>query len=143
MDSDVVVVTDAGEGRLAQRISVGPHAWLADEPVDDGGDDLGPTPHQLLLAALGACTAITLRLYAARKGWPLDRVEVRLSRHKDEAVEVFERELVLDGPLDDDQRARLKAIAERCPVHRTLRGKIRIETRISRSETRTHTDGHG
>ncbi|MGE5504412.1 MAG: OsmC family protein [Actinomycetota bacterium] len=130
METDVVVVADAGQGRLAQRITAGSHAWLADEPAEAGGDDLGPTPHQLLLAGLGACTAMTLRMYAGRKGWPLARVEVRLSRRKDGDGEVFERELILEGPLDDDQRARLKAIAERCPVHRTLTGKITIETRV-------------
>jgi putative redox protein len=123
-----VAITGAGAG-LAQSISVGSHAVRADEPVDIGGGDSGPTPHELLLSALGACTAITLRLYAARKGWPLTDVTVRVTGRHEDSRFVIDHELTLVGDLDAEQRARLMAIASRCPVHRTLTGTIAIETR--------------
>jgi putative redox protein len=114
---------------------------IADEPVGVG-DDLGPTPYDLLLAALGACTAMTLRLYAERKGWSLERVSIQLTHDRVHAahsrdcekapcrIERIERIVSLAGPLSDDQRQRLLAIAERCPVHRTLTGETRIVTRL-------------
>lgn len=122
-----VTVLGAGEG-LAQTITVGPHTFRADEPVDKGGADSGPEPHELLLSSLGACTAITLRLYATRKGWPLTDVEVRLTGRQDAERFVIERRLRFHGPLDAAQRTRLVEIAEKCPVHRTLTGTIAIET---------------
>jgi putative redox protein len=139
----VVVVTDAPRGRLAQEIQAGRHVFIADEPAGVG-DDLGPTPYDLLLASLGACTAMTLRLYAERKGWPLEHVSVQLAHdriHADDSrncdktpcsIERIERVVKLTGPLDDEQRQRLLAIAERCPVHRTLVGDKRIVTRLDR-----------
>jgi len=137
-----VVVSGAATG-FAQDVSVGRHRLLADEPVSSGGTDTGPTPYDLLLAALGACTSMTVSLYARRKRWPLEHVRVRL-RHerihaedcadcetKEGRIDRIELELVLAGDLSDEQRARLLAIAEKCPVHRTLTSEIRIDSRLA------------
>jgi len=118
------------------EIEAGSHAWLADEPAEASGDDLGPNPYDLLLAALGSCTTMTLHAYARRKGWPLESAVVRL-RHERHATpaddgratirwEEIRREIELIGPLDDEQRARLLEIAGRCPVHRTIQGDLRL-----------------
>jgi len=140
LEAVVVGVPNAGEGRLAQRVRIGRHVLRADEPVRLGGQDTGPTPYELLLAALGACTAMTLRLYADREGWPLEDVRVDLRHRKIHAsdcascetqvgmLDRIERRLDLVGPLDEAQRARLREIADRCPVHRTLTSEIVIES---------------
>lgn len=126
-----VIVASSGEGKLTQVVMAGRHVLRADEPVEAGGDDLGPTPHEYLLAALGSCTAITLRMVAARKGWPLAHVEVHLRRGKlpaeqGGAATLILRDIVLEGQLDEDQRRKLLEIAEKCPVHKTLTGDITI-----------------
>lgn len=126
-----VIVASSGEGKLTQVVMAGHHVLRADEPVDAGGDDLGPTPHEYLLAALGSCTAITLRMVAARKGWPLDHVEVRLRRgtlpaQHGPAGTLILRDIVLEGRLDEEQRRKLLEVAEKCPVHKTLTGEISI-----------------
>jgi len=126
-----VVVSGAGAGAYAQRLSDGRHELRADEPASLGGGDTGPTPHELLLMALGACTAITLRMYAARKGWPLDDVSVDLTHERvatNTPPERIGRRIALVGALDAEQRARLMEIADKCPVHRTLTGNVKIET---------------
>lgn len=127
---------------LRQEIVAGPHTFFADEPADAGGDDSGPDPYELLLGALGACTSMTLHMYARRKGWPLEAVEVRLSHRHDymhdceECAErpvkigVIERLITLRGDLDDTQRARLLDIAKKCPVHQTLTGTNRVNDRL-------------
>lgn len=137
---DRVTVEEAGPGKLGQRIRAGRHRLVADEPEKLGGADGGPTPYDLLLAGLGACTSMTLRLYADRKGWPLEKVTVDLRHEKIHAedcktcetqvgmLDRIERRLHLDGPLDDEQRRRLLEIADRCPVHRTLESEIVIRT---------------
>lgn len=143
----VVRVAESGTGRLTQQISAGSHRLSADEP-HPVGDDTGPNPYDLLLAALGACTSMTVRMYAERKQFPLERVVVE-SRHcrihaNDCAecetttgmVDRIERDITLIGPLDAEQRAALLAIADRCPVHRTLRSEVVIHT----VETRTDED---
>jgi len=135
-----VVVAERGTGKFAQVVRVADrHALLADEPLGIG-DDTGPAPYDLLLAALGTCTSMTVRMYADRKGWPLEDVAVRLSHSKVHAddcaacetdsgkVDVIERELVIEGPLDDEQRTRLLEIADRCPVHRSLHDETHIST---------------
>ena len=139
-----VVVSETRRGRFEQEISIGRHRLLADEPVSVGGLDSGPAPYDLLLAGLGACTSMTLRLYAERKSLPLDRVTVRLSHSKVHAADCescetkegmldrIERVVTLEGELDDDQRARLLEIADKCPVHRTLTSEIEIRTREQR-----------
>ena len=137
----IVRVSEADPAGFLQDIAAGPkHHLLADEPAAHGGADAGPGPYQLLSAGLGACTSMTVRMYARRKGWPLEHVSVDISHDKVHAedctdcpgktakIDVFQRLIRLDGPLDADQRARLLAIADRCPVHRTLEGAIRIET---------------
>lgn len=136
-----VVVVEGREG-LRQHVQAGGHGLIADEPKRLGGTEKGPTPYDLLLAALGACTSMTLRMYAERKGWPLESTQVTLEhdRHHSEdcaecpdgsrRVERIRRAIHLDGALDDEQRARLLEIADRCPVHRTLHGELRVETTL-------------
>jgi uncharacterized OsmC-like protein len=138
-----VVVTDNGEGPLGQALLDGRHALAADEPVAVGGKDGGPNPYELLLMSLGACTSMTLRLYANRKKWPLEHVVVRLNHARVHAedcanceartamIDRIERSITLFGGLDETQRARLLEIAEMCPVHRTLTGKIEIRTTLA------------
>lgn len=121
-DPDTVTVAETGVGRFQVEVMAGGAAFLADEPVEAGGLGSGPNPYDLLASALGACTAMTLRLYAARKDWPLNRVTVRVLHTRDGlgARDRFAREITLEGPLDAAQQRRLLEIAERCPVHRTL-----------------------
>jgi putative redox protein len=130
-----VVVTN-GEGRLAQTVRVSAHALTADEPKPLG-DDTGPAPHDFLLAALGTCTAMTLKLYTARKGWDVGALTIRLNIRW-EKIEgaadkraVIERVVESDRALTAEQQTRLHEIAEKCPVHKTLMGEKRIETRLS------------
>ena len=135
-----VVVTASGDGTYTQQVATATHTLLVDEPVAVGGADAGPNPYELLLASLGSCTAITLRMYADRKGIPLTRATVRLRHDRIHARDCercetehgmlsrITREIQLDGDLDDEQRARLMVIADKCPVHRTLSSEIVIET---------------
>jgi len=136
----MVVVRETRVGRLQQEIKVGRHRLLADEPVTAGGLDSGPGPYDLVLAGLGACTSMTLRLYAERKALPLDRVTVRLAHSRIHAADCencetkegmldrIDRVITLSGNLDEDQRKRLLEIADKCPVHRTLTSEIDIRT---------------
>ncbi len=128
------VTVRIGEDRYTSRVEARDHRLLADEPVEDGGADQGPTPYELLAAALGSCTAITLRMYADRKGWPVRGIDVRVRHekvHRDDCencddpkskIDRFERSLSFSGPLDQEQVRRLAQIASHCPVHRTLAG---------------------
>ena len=122
--------------KLRQAVSVGPHRLVAGEPAEAGGDDGGPTPHELLLAALGSCTSATLQVYARRKQWPLERVVVRLRAAQEGDAFVIERAITVEGDLSDEQRTKLLAIAEKCPVHRTLSGPIRIATTLAQATDR-------
>ena len=136
------VVVRGHAGGLTQQIDAGIHRIVSDEPAAAGGAEKGPTPYDLLLAALGACTSMTLALYAGRKQWPLEGVTVRLRHSRVHAEDcatcesaaparltLIEREIELGGALDKDQRKRLLEIAERCPVHQTLTTQITIKTR--------------
>lgn len=130
-DKPVVKVVESGNGPYGQMITIGRHTLFADEPQWMGGEDTGPTPQEFLLAALGACTAVTLRMYARRHHWPLERVSVDLRRKevaaeeegngKSRWVDQFERVIQLTGDLSPSQRACLLEIADRCPVSRTLK----------------------
>ncbi|MFN6121158.1 MAG: alpha/beta fold hydrolase [Actinomycetes bacterium] len=138
-----VVVAETGQGTFLNHVVVGDHRFLADEPVSVGGFDAGPGPYDLLGAALGACTSMTLRMYADRKRLPLDRVTVEVTHAKTHAedcescvegagplIDHFERHIVVDGELDDEQRTALLRIADKCPVHRTLEASSHITTTI-------------
>lgn len=137
----VVMVRNNPRARIGQEVIIGPHRFAADEP-EPLGEDTGPTPHQLLAAALGACTATTLILYARRKDWPLESVSVILKHHQVDAadcgecatregkVDHIERAIQLGGELSQEQRIRLLEIADRCPVRRTLASEIHIESRL-------------
>jgi putative redox protein len=123
-----------GTGRYHVDLQAGQHALAADEPADHGGADSGPPPFGLLLSGLGACTAITLRMYADRKDWPLEAVDVQLAYTvKDRETRWIDRAITLRGPLDEDQRARLAEIAEKTPVTRAVRGGTEIRTTVDRA----------
>jgi len=119
-----VVVAENGQGRYQQAVTIGQHHLIADEPVSVGGADAGPAPFDFIMAGLGACTSMTLRMYAERKGLPLTRIHVSLSHEKVEVDGVSRdricRTITLDGALTDEQRQRLLEIANKCPVHRAL-----------------------
>ncbi|MBR1220816.1 OsmC family protein [Bradyrhizobium sp. U87765 SZCCT0131] len=128
---DAVVVAETGAGRYQVEVRAAGARFVADEPADVGGLGSGPSPYQLLSAALGACTAMTLRMYANQKSWPLDRVSVTVGHTKrtEEPRDVFSREVVVEGALDAAQQERLIEIANKCPVHRTLERGAAVETR--------------
>jgi putative redox protein len=136
-ESVVTVRTDAG---FRSEVMANGFPLIADEPIEVGGTNLGPTPYDYLLVALGACTSMTLRMYADRKGWPLESVTTRLSHTKVHArdcehvetdtgmVDHIDRSIRIEGDLDSEQRDRLLEIADRCPVHRTLHGELVVDT---------------
>jgi putative redox protein len=141
----VVRVAESSAEGFLQDISAGPrHHVLADEPESYGGTDRGMSPYNFLAAGLGACTSMTIRMYARRKGWPLSHVSVDVTHDKvhaqdaghanggpGEKIDRFTRVIRLTGDLDADQRARLLEIADKCPVHRTLEGGAKIATRLA------------
>ena len=138
-----VVVRETRAGKFQQTVTSGPHRMLADEPVAAGGEDSGPGPYDFVLAGLGACTSMTMRMYADRKSLPLDRVTVTLQHKKIHAedcaecetrvgmLDQIDRVISIEGALDVDQRKRLMEIADKCPVHRTLTSEIRIVTKAA------------
>lgn len=136
------VVSRTGNESFTTEVAIGPHRFTADEPVSVGGNDFGPTPYELLSAALATCTSMTLQMYARRKKWPLEFATVHVTHDKRHAIDCqdcmenpkakidhFVREIELTGDLDETQRARMMEIADRCPVHRTLEGEARVETK--------------
>jgi len=136
-----VIVAESGPGTFTQRIRAGHHELTADEPRPVG-DDAGPTPYDLLLAALGSCTSMTVRMYAKRRDWPLEQVRVTLRHSRIHAedcadcetriglIDHIDLDIELIGELDEDQRQRLLLIAGRCPVHQTLTSEIDIATTL-------------
>jgi uncharacterized OsmC-like protein len=135
------VIARGSASGFAQEIEIGPHRLTADEPVASGGTNTGASPYDLLLAALGSCTSMTISLYARRKHWPLENVEVFLWHSKIHAadcaecetregrIDRIEREIKLTGALAAEQRSKLIEIADKCPVHRTLTSEINIKTK--------------
>ena len=140
-DEGTVTVTETGTGTYTQEITAGGHRFVSDEPRPTG-DDAGPTPYDLLLAALGACTSMTVRMYADLKGFPLEQVRVTLRHSRIHAedcatcetkkgwINHIDLDVELTGDLDDTQRQRLLHIAERCPVHQTLTSEIDVTTSL-------------
>jgi putative redox protein len=138
----VVIVRGAATG-FAQEIIAGRHQFVSDEPTSAGGTDSGPTPYDLLLAGLGSCTSMTIAMYARRRHWALKRVTVRLRHSRVHAADcvdcetragkltLIERDIELEGVLDEKQRAQLLAIANRCPVHMTLSSQMDIRTTLA------------
>jgi uncharacterized OsmC-like protein len=134
-----VIVSGEGSG-FAQQIMAGPYRFSADQPVELGGAATGPTPYDLLLAALGSCTSMTIAMYARKKNWPLERVTVELAHSKVHAedcrdcateegfLDLIKRQIHIEGNLTIEQRASLLDIADKCPVHRSLRSEIIITT---------------
>jgi len=132
--SSVVVVSENGLGRYQQAVHAGQHALIADEPVSVGGADAGPAPFDFIMSGLGACTSMTLRMYAERKELPLKRISVALRHDKIEVDGVMRdrihRDITLEGNLSDEQRQRLLEIANKCPVHRALSQSIQLDCKL-------------
>ncbi|WP_371396950.1 OsmC family protein [Fretibacter rubidus] len=130
--TEMVTVSEREGGKYTNDVRTSRHHLYADEPVPLGSSDLGPTPFEYLAAGLGACTTITLRMYADRKKWPLEHVSVDVSQSKDsDGKHVFKRDITVTGDLDDTQRARLKEIANKCPVHKVLHAGSDVITNLT------------
>ena len=133
--SGTVVVAENGQGRYQQQVSAGKHIMLADEPESMGGGDAGPAPFDFLMAGLGACTSMTLRMYAERKGLALTGISVVLNHDKTEIDGIqrnrISRQISLEGNLSDAERQRLLEIAEKCPVHRALSQSFVLESQLA------------
>lgn len=138
-----VVVENTGLGRFQVKVQAQGPAFVVDEPLSVGGLASGPTPYDLLSAALGACTVMTLRLYAERKGWPVSRVQAAVTHHRDPqtGAERFERVIYIEGSLNDEQTTQLVGMADRCPVGKTLTGVTTITTRLSKKATMSSMGG--
>jgi putative redox protein len=135
MSETITVQATSGAAHYLVELRDGVHNWRSDEPLGAGGDDLGPGPHRLLLSSLGACTCITLSMYAARKGWPLRAVEVELQFNPEGTPagggSEIRRSISVRGELSDAQRERLLELANACPIHKVLTGAVRITTSLA------------
>ncbi|WP_415035756.1 OsmC family protein [Azonexus sp.] len=133
--SSTVIVKENGQGRYQQAVQAGKHHYLADEPVAMGGADAGPAPFDFVLSGLGACTSMTLRMYAERKEWPLRQVIVELTHQKIDVDgskrDCIQRQITLEGDLSSEQRERLLEIANKCPVHRALAQSFLLECHLT------------
>ncbi|GAA0336758.1 hypothetical protein GCM10009087_54040 [Sphingomonas oligophenolica] len=143
--AEAILVEETGAGRFQVEAHAGGSIFLVDEPVAFGGLGTGPNPYDLISMALGSCTAMTVRLYAERKQWPLDKVRVRVVHLRGtlKARDTFEREIDLRGGLDEEQRARLIDIAMRCPVHLTLERGADVRTTLAPPDVGTGPDEGG
>ncbi|MCC8935678.1 OsmC family protein [Bradyrhizobium sp. Arg68] len=137
MTAHQVTVCESGDGRYSETITIGRHTLRSDEPTASGGDDNGPSPYQLILAALGACTAMTIRMYADRHKMPLSRTTVELQHFTLPSIgdagklDYFTRTIRLEGELTDEQKLRLLEISEKCPVGETLRRSATVDARLA------------
>ncbi|CAD6523771.1 OsmC family protein [Paraburkholderia kirstenboschensis] len=129
--AEATVTANIGSTNYQVHFDDGKHTWLADEPESLGGGDRGPTPVSLLLSSLGACTSVTLKMYAQRKGWPLEGVHVTLGMEQGDEGSTIDRKITLHGELSDEQRERLLQIANACPVHKILTGSITIRSGLT------------
>ncbi|MCY2688124.1 bifunctional alpha/beta hydrolase/OsmC family protein [Salinimicrobium sp. TH3] len=144
LETNHQVVANLGEEGFTTQMRAGKHYFTADEPKSFGGEDFGPSPYELLSAGLAACTSMTIQMYARRKKWPLLNVETHVDHQKSHAedcencerntakIDLFEREIVLEGNLDEQQQQKLLEIADKCPVHRTLSNKVKITTQLKK-----------
>lgn len=142
LESDHAVVCQTGTDRYTTKVQVGKHRLIGDEPTSYGGNDFGPSPYQYLSAALGTCTAMTIRMYADRKEWPVEKITVHLDHNKIHAkdcedceseegrIDHITRIIEVEGDLDEEQRGRLLEIADKCPVHKTLHGEIKVRSEV-------------
>ena len=136
------LVVSERDRKFSQTIQSDDHRWIADEPAAVGGSNLGPDPYEHLLAALGSCTAMTMRMYANRKKWPVEHISIELDHSRDHGadcsecdeehkqIDVITRAVSITGDLDDKQRARMMEIADKCPVHRTMHNKLVVKTNV-------------
>lgn len=131
-NTKTVVVSENSAKPFGQDITDGRHEWQADEPTGLLGQDTGPGPYELLASSLGACTSMTLRMYATKKSWPLDHIAVEVSHEKVDGADSLHREITVRGALDDEQVERLLEIANRCPVHKTLSPAVAITSVITK-----------
>ncbi len=135
---NVVTVSERAGGQFTQDVRTGRHCLYADEPENLGGADIGPSPYEFVLAGLGACTSITLRMYAARKDWPLEHISVdvsyKMTGFGKDLRSVFIRKITLKGELDAAQKKRLLQIADKCPVHKMLQSSTEIRTSLEEQE---------
>jgi putative redox protein len=129
--AEATVTANIGSTNYQVHFDDGKHTWLADEPESLGGGDRGPTPVSLLLSSLGACTSVTLKMYAQRKGWPLEGVHVTLGMEQGDEGSTIDRKITLHGELSDEQRERLLQIANACPVHKILTRSITIRSGLT------------
>ena len=125
------IQADLAKTNFITTVTNDTHTWLADEPLEVGGQDQGPNPYEMLLSALSACSSITMKMYADRKGWPMEgaHVECELLKSTEAMPYSIQRRIALRGPLDDDQKARLIQIADLCPVHRMLSNGLTVSTK--------------
>ncbi len=144
LETKFEVMANLGQEGFTTQMRAGKHFFIADEPKSFGGEDLGPSPYDLISGALAACTSMTIQMYSRRKKWPLENVETHVNHQKTHAqdcencerntakIDVFEREIVLNGNLDEEQQQKLLEIADKCPVHRTLSNKVEVTTHLKK-----------
>jgi putative redox protein len=126
-----MVIAISGKKNYKTELIASGHSLIADESIEAGGGNLGPAPGELLQLSLASCTAITLRMFAARKNWPVEEIRVEVGSEKLNDTTIFQRDVYLTGPLSEEQKQRMLQIANSCPVHKTLTHPIEIKTQLS------------